>query len=235
MTELVASAGRKRSKPGPLTQLMFDVYTNNGWLMFATVCAISLLFTWFLNSEVLTDQVYYTSLSGKLKPESLIEFVQDQHKSRFLGYFLVPLMLCIKIGLVSICLLAGLSLTSRKLPFRTLCKIAVFAELAFSAGLVVKLFLLCFFREVDTLDQYTSFAPFSVYGLLNPSSVPSWLTYPLQTLDLFQVCYVLMLAVGLSYYLRKPVKQMAWLVVGSYGIGLLLCMIGFAFFKISTS
>ncbi|HEY6901640.1 MAG TPA: hypothetical protein VI233_13390, partial [Puia sp.] len=138
-----------------------------------------------------------------------------------------------KMTCVTFCLLTGLLLTSQKLPLRSLFKIVLIAESAFVVSALIRLLLLAFAIHVQSLGQYMSFAPLSVYSFFNPASIPNWMTYPLQTLDIFQVAYVFLLAYGLHYYMDLPLKKTLGLVLGSYGLGLFCCMIGFAFISVS--
>ncbi len=209
------------------------IYTLNSWWVFSGICFIYLFFNWWLQTEVLTDQVYYYSLAGQVSIEKLSSYLDTQHRVSFLSYLMVPIALLFKMTLVSFCLLTGLLLTSQKLPFQTLFKIVLFAETAFAASTLLRLLLLTFSHNIESLAQFQSFAPLSLFSLFKTSSVPHWLDYPLQTLDLFQVAYVLLLAAGLRFFLRQPFGKMLGLVIGSYGIGLLCTMIGAAFLVIS--
>jgi hypothetical protein len=210
-----------------------SIYTTNIWLVTGITCLVYLFFNWYLQTQILTDQVYTYSLGRQVNPDKLAAFLQGQHRTVLVSYLVVPLTLLVKISLVSLCLLTGLLLTSLKLPFRTLMRIAIFAESAFVTGTLLRLLILAFSHNVESLGQYMSFAPLSLYSLFQPSSVPNWLTYPLQTLDVFQAGYVLLLAAGLHYYIGQPFRKMLGLVLMSYGLGLACCMIGFAFISIS--
>jgi hypothetical protein len=210
-----------------------SIYTTNIWLVSGITCFVYLFFNWYLQTQVLTDQVYTYSLSRQVNPDKLAAFLQGQHRMVPVSYLVVPLTLLVKMSLVSLCLLAGLLVTYMKLPFRTLLRIALFAESAFVAGTLLRLLILTFSHDVESLGQYMSFAPLSLYSLFNPSSVPNWLSYPLQTLDIFQAAYILLLAAGLHYYIGQPFRKMLGLVLTSYGLGLVCCMIGFAFISIS--
>jgi len=210
-----------------------SIYTTNIWLVTGITCLVYLFFNWYLQTQILTDQVYTYSLGRQVNPDKLAAFLQGQHRTVLVSYLVVPLTLLVKISLVSLCLLTGLLLTSLKLPFRTLMRIAIFAESAFVTGTLLRLLILAFSHNVESLGQYMSFAPLSLYSLFQPSSVPNWLTYPLQTLDVLQAGYVLLLAAGLHYYIGQPFRKMLGLVLMSYGLGLACCMIGFAFISIS--
>jgi hypothetical protein len=212
-----------------------SIYATNGWWVFAGLCFIYLFFNWYLQTQVFTDQVYYYSLGGRVSADKLAAFLDAQHHTSFLSYVLVPVSLVIRMTLVAFCLLTGLLLTSQKLAFQTILRIVLFAESGFAAGVLLKLLLLTFSKEIGSLSQFETFAPLSLYSLIGASSVPAWLTYPLQTLDLFQVAYCLLLAAGLCYYLPIPFKKACWLVLGSYGTAIVCCMIVFTFFIFSNT
>jgi len=226
MTELAATE-QKNDLSG------LSLYATNAWMVFGSFCFIYLFFNWYLQSEVLTDKVYTYTLAGQVNPDKLAAFLEGQHRMVVVSYLMVPVAILLKMTLVTLCLLAGLVLTSRKLPLRQIFRIVLFAESAFVAGTLIRLLLLAFSHKVETLGQYMSFAPLSLYSLFPVAAVPNWMAYPLQTLDIFQVGYFLLLATGLQYYLRQPFKEMLVFVLGSYGLGLFCCMIGFAFISIT--
>lgn len=226
MTDLAATRQKNMFTDG-------SPYVLNPWLVLGGFCAIYLFFNWYLQNEVLTEQVYTYTLAGQVNPDKLSAFLDGQHRVSFLSYLMVPVTLLLKMTLVTLCLMTGLLLTSQKLPLRSLFKIVLIAESAFVVSALLRLLLLAFAIHVQSLGQYMSFAPLSLYSLFNPASVPNWMTYSLQTLDVFQVGYVFLLAYGLHYYMGEPFKKSLVLVVSSYGLGLFCCMIGFAFISVS--
>lgn len=226
MNDLAAAEKR------PIT-LEQPIYAVNGWLVFSGICFIYLFFNWYLQTSVLTGEVYYDSLGGRISTDKLAAFLAGQHHMSILSYLLVPVTLLVKLGLVSFCLLTGLLLTSRTLPFGTLLKIVLFAESAFAAGTLLKLLLLAFSRNISSLGELENFAPLSLFSFLKASSIPVWLSYPLQAIDIFQVTYFLLLAAGLRFFLKESFRNMLLLVLGSYGVGLLCCMIAFTLLSVS--
>jgi hypothetical protein len=229
MTDLAATGQSSASSDNT------SLYSINSWWVFAGICFIYLFFNWWLQTRVLTDEVYYYSLGSRVSAEKLATFLDAQHHLSFLSYVLLPVSLVIRMTLVAFCLLTGLLLTSQKISFKSIFKIVLFAESAFAAGVLLKLLLLAFSKDIESLRQFETFAPLSLYSLVNASAVPAWLTYPLQTLDFFQVGYCLLLAAGLRYFLHCSFKKAFWLVLGSYGLGLLCCMVAFAFFIFSNT
>ncbi len=226
MTDLAAS-GQKVTAPST------SVYSINGWFVVGLICFVYVFFNWYLQTQVLTDQLYTYSLGRFVNPDKLSAFLEGQHRMFFLSYLMLFVNLGIRMLLVSTCLLAGLLLTSQKLPFRTLYRIVLFAESAFVAGVLFRLLVLAFSRDMNSLGHYLHFAPLSLYSFFPPDSVPVWLIYPLQTLDLFQAGYIFLLAAGIQHFMGKPLKKSLKLVLGSYGIGLLCWMIAVAFVTVS--
>jgi len=223
----LAAADHRQVTPGA------SIYTTNAYLVFGIYCFVYLFFNWYLQAQVLTDQVYTYSLGGQVNPDKLTAFLQGQHRVQFLSYVFVPVVMLMKMLLVAFCLLAGLLLTSQKLSFAVIFRIVLFAESAFAAGTLFRLLVLAFSHNIDSLGQYMSFAPLSLFSFFKASSVPNFLVYPLQTLDVFQVFYVCFLAKGLQIHLKRSFSQSLEQVVGSYGVGLLTTMIFVAFLSIT--
>lgn len=186
-----------------------------------------------MQTQVLTDEVYHYSFGGQVSTAKLTEFLSGQHRTRVLSYILVPVVLLLRMLIVSFCLLAGLLLTSRKPAFSQLFRIVLIAEAAPVAGVLIKLLILSFFVHIDTISQFEALAPFSVYSFLNAAAVPRWLVCPLQSLDIFQAAYILLLAGGLRHYLKFSFRNALRWVLCTYGLGLLCLMIGLAFLVIS--
>lgn len=226
MSDLAATEQRRVSSGASL-------YTTNPWLVFGIYCLVYLFFNWYLQQHVLTDQVYTYTLGGSVNPDKLAAFLQGQHRMEFLSYVFVPVMIAIKMFLVAFCLMAGLLLTSQKLAFSTVFRIVLFAESAFVISTLFRLLVLAFSHSVDSLGQYMAFAPLSLFSLFHATSVPNWLLYPLQTLDVFQGLYVFFLAKGLQHFLQRSFKESLEQVAGSYGLGLATAMIFFAFISIT--
>jgi len=221
-----AATGQRPASP------VNSIFTTNAWLVFGGMCFIYLFFNWYLQTQVLTERVYTYSLGGQVNPDKLAAFLEGQHRVAAVSYLLVPVTLLFKMVLVSLCIFTGLVLTSENLSFSTVFRIVLFAESAFVAGTLLRLLLLAFSGNVESLGQYMALAPLSLYSIFRSASIPNWLVYPLQTLDVFQVMYVCLLAKGLQYYGKKSFRASIEMVAGSYGVGLAVCMIGFAFISV---
>lgn len=210
-----------------------SVYTINSWWFFGGACLISLLFAWFVQTQVLTDEIYYNYLSDRLTADKIESTIQMQKRIGLAGYLFIPVGLLLKIGFTVVCIATAISFTGYQISFKTIFKIALVAEVAFILSILLKMFILFMFKDINSLEELRNFAPFSLFALFNASAVPEYLRYPLQTINLFEVLYCILLAAGLQFYLSKSFKNMFRLVLASYGIGLLCWVICAVFISIN--
>jgi hypothetical protein len=206
------------------------IYDINGWFIFSGICLVYLFSTYYLQQHVLTEAVYYNSLSA-LDEHEIEEIYHTKERAGILGYMMVPVTTTVKILFASFCIYTGLLLTGNSTEFRKIFRIALFAEFAFVVATLVRLIALAFFTDMENFDQLRSFAPLSLYSLIG--SAPAYLIYPLQTINVFEVLYCFLLAAGLLYYLKRPIKKMLLLVLCSYGLGLLAWMVFVGFLNVN--
>ena len=207
---------------------------HNAWL----ITGISLIFifsAWYIQTQVLTDEVYYNSLGGHTDPSRIDSIIQLQHRFGLVSYVMVPVGLLLRTTAVAFCLFTGLLLAGHKIRFGTVFKVALFGEGAFVVYTLLKLLLLAFSHPISRLQELQEFAPLSLYSLLGTSAVPRWLMYPLQTLNLFEVGYWFILAAGLRHFLRLPLGKMLVLVLSTYGIALLGWIAGVEFLALNAA
>lgn len=210
----------------------FDI---NNWWIFGAICLVYLFSSFYLQTQVLTDEVYYQSLSAQFSADEMDALLVQSRDSGIWGYILVPAMLLVKTGFTGLCLYTGLFFIGRSLSAAQIFKIALLAETAFVAATLVRLVWLGFFKEIDTFDSLRYFAPGSLFSLFDPTQVPNWLVFPLQTLNVFELGYVLLLAAGLQHFLQLRFNKMLLLSAASYGCGLLAWMLVVAFISMNLS
>lgn len=218
-----------KTRPAGPGQHIYDI---NGWLVFAGICLVYFFSSFYLQQFVLTDSVYYNSMPG-LDEHEIEEAIHLKESAGIFAYVMVPVTTAIKILFAAFCVYTGLLLTGNSVQFKKIFRIALFAEFAFVIATLIRLIILAFFTDMDNFDQLRSFAPLSLYSLIG--SAPAYLTYPLQTINLFEVLYVFLLAAGLQYFLQRPLKKMLLLAICSYGLGLIAWMVFMGFISVNFS
>jgi len=120
--------------------------------------------------------------------EDYLNFV---HKWQWINYLLIPVALMLRISFAWICLKAG-SFISERYDSVSFWNIAIQAEVIFAVGALAGLLYTEFFVEVQSLEQL-SVNPFSLH-VFTVDSTPKWSSYFFNTLNLFELGYVLFLA-----------------------------------------
>jgi hypothetical protein len=207
----------------------------NNWYLFLALTALYVLLSYYTAHFIIKDSLYYNSFGDRLAMDRIDAFISKQKSREWIGYALTPLLLLIKTGYTAVCMSLGGFVAGMEAPFKKVFKVALFAEMIFLAGGVLQNLSLHLFASLNTLEDVQNFAPFSLYGLLGLKEVPAYLNYPLRLINLFEICYWLLLAAGLRALLNKPFGKMLGFVLGSYGVGLLVWAVFIVFLTINLS
>ena len=136
------------------------------------------------------------------------------------------LLVFIRIVCVSICLYLGLFFFSNpddnayKISFNVTLK----AEVVFVVHTIVRIVWYGAIHIPQSLEEL-QVLPLSLMHFFDPVIIDPWLIYPLNTLNIFEVLYFLMLSALLSVAVQIKFRKAFDLVFVSYGAGLLLLIV----------
>lgn len=149
---------------------------------------------------LIDETVFFNSYSEQLTYDRAIELFQEMRSFSWIAYAITFVMLILKFTSVSILIFIGVFFADlqREITLGNVFKVVIISELIFIAASVVKIVWFIFFVSSYTLEDLSFFYPLSLINLFTESEVASYWVYPLQTVNLFQVLYVLMLAYGLG-------------------------------------
>lgn len=214
------------------------LYSNkpvNGYLIFISLCFLSMILTLVGNYTLLTDELYFDFFGEKLAYDRIVDIIDASKEWRWVNYIIQPVFYLLKFFLVSSCLATGALLSGMTISFKDLFRITMMAELVFFIPPIIKIFWFGIFHVDYTLQDLQFFSPLSVLSYINRESVEVWLLYPLQLLNLFELAHWLLLAYGLYELTRERYSKMLGLVAASYGTGLLLWVVFIVFLTINLS
>ena len=97
------------------------IYDFNSWFVFSGICLVYLFSSYYLQQHVLTEQVYYNSLST-VDEHEVEEMIHLKERAGLLGYLLVPVTTTVKILFASFCIYTGLLLTGNNAAFKKIFK-----------------------------------------------------------------------------------------------------------------
>ncbi len=210
---------------------------NNNFLLFFA------LYTFIFSFAVLSkyflgiDDLIYKSIGDKLTEDQLKEILHLRDLWTWLSYLLFPLLLYIKIVIITIIIDLGLFFYNynKEIKYKQLFNIVVKAEFIFLLPIIIKFVWFVFFQTDYTLDDIQKFAPLSLYSIFPHNDTNLWLSYPLQMVNAFELLYWIRLS-SLISKVAEITKLKAFVIVAySYGIGLFTFIILVMFFTLKIS
>lgn len=206
----------------------------NSWKYILIILGIYAIIDCVINYLFISDGIYYQSFGEKLATERIAKMIEQSQKWQWLSYVFMTVIVLIRIGFTTTCLYSGLFVANLKVRFRDLFKVALLADFVFVLAGLVKLVILIFFKEVNTLDDL-QFQPLSLMQFFDKGSVDSLLVYPLSLISIFELLYWLALAWLLTGVIEKPLSSSLKTVASSYGTGLLLWVLFVMFLTVNLS
>lgn len=175
------------------------------------------------------------SLGEQITRRELENLINVREKWQWLGYALLPLLLLVKISIVAGLLDIGCFFFGKDIRYKTLFHIAIKAEFVFLLVIVFKTAWFYWIQTEYSLEDLQYFYPLSLLQLFGYESLEPWFIYPLQVVNLFELCYWLLLGYGLSKALKQSMDYAMGIVASSYGVGLLIWVAGVMFFTLNMS
>jgi len=198
----------------------------NNYILFLAIVVFNILIIFLIKYGLGLDKLVYNFYAEQLAKDQLQKLLAVQQKWAWVGYAIIPLMVLLRSSLVALCLSIGVFFydIERKIAFKKYFRIALMGEFVL---LLVGLFKFGYFYFVKTnytLLDLQQYYPLSYINFLDRTNLQPWLIYPLQTLNLFELAYVLVLVFGLHKLLKNTFTKSLEMVALSYGTGLLIFM-----------
>ena len=210
---------------------LHSFFDTSAWWYFVLLCVGSLLAMYVQSELILTDEVYYNTLGEQLTIERIKEVLDAQRKYVWIGYVLVPLMIVIQAFLITLCLNVGVILLDWKITFRKMYGMVIKSSIIFLLYKLVIIFVLLMV-DLDKVEDMMKADKFSLLSLMGQNSVPKWMYYPFQTVNVFEIIFIVLLGYGISY-LKDEKKPEIGFVLSTYGVGLLFWVLFVVFIMIN--
>ncbi len=201
---------------------------------FIILCVVSVLLVIITNYLLDTNELMLNSLSEQLTRDQLEEFVELNQKWQWVGYLTLPIILFIKVGLISTVLFMGTYLFNKSITYKTLFRIVTKAEFIFIIVGVIKLIWFSF-SDNYTIEEIQSFYPLSALSIIGYEGISPWFVYPFQTLNLFELMYWIVLAYLIGKEINTSTDKALKIVASSYGSVLLIWVVTVMFLTLNMS
>jgi hypothetical protein len=202
--------------------------------LFLTI--LTILITEITKSVLNLDKLIYSSLAEQLTSQQIEDFLNLQKKWQSLGYFFAPIMLLIKITLITSVIYIGIFFFSKKeVSYKILWDIVINAEFIFLLVPFFKIIWFYFFQTNYKLEDFQYFYPISTLNIIGYQGLEPWFIYPFQILNLFELAYWLILAFYIGKITQTNMDNGLKIVASSYGAALLLWVVTIMFFTLNYS
>lgn len=175
------------------------------------------------------NSLVYDSLSQQFAHELIDDAFNEIRKWQLIGYLLIPFLLFVKTHLIAGILGIGAFLFDKEISHKKLWRIALKAEFIFLFPAVVKLFWFYFHQTEFTLEELQTFYPLSLLNFFREGKLPLWYLYPLQTINVFEVIYVIALALLIDKAIKNEREIGMKIVSSSYIPALLIWVVSIMF------
>lgn len=191
--------------------------------------------TFFADNWIFTEELFYRSFSTKLQVYSIDELLESREQLRWTTYAVQIFIVMFKALFAALCIFIGVVLSNIEFSFKDLFRSVVIAETIFIIAQLIFLLNLYFHRTELTFDTTANYFPLSMLSFWGTENVVPWLHFPLQTLNLFEVFYILFISWLLSKQWKPNFVESLNIVLPSYGIGLLLWLVLVTFLTLQVS
>jgi hypothetical protein len=217
--------------------LLLRYYSLKRLHLFILVVLLNLIIIWLSRSVLINETVFYNTYSEQLTYDRAMNLFERMKDFSWISYAFTPILLLIKFSLISMVLYTGVVFCNLqdKISLGSVFKIVIGSEIIFViAGFLKFLWFYLFAGNYD-LNELGFFYPVSLINLFKESEVSNLWRYPLQTVNLFHLIYILLLSYGFSNLNRINRKESEKIVLLSYLPILILWVVLVMFISIDAS
>ena len=176
-------------------------------------------------NHIFFTEIYFSQwYEGILTQTQLQEAVSMLNKWEWGIIAMNIFMVFVKIVLVAACLYLGSFFLSNKINYKDIYNIVLKSEIICLVCYVVRLLWFQFVHPPESVEAL-QVMPLSMMSFFDTSIIEPWLIYPLNTMNIFEVLYFVMLSALMAEAIQIKFRKAFDLVFVSYGAGLLLLIV----------
>lgn len=209
-----------------MKQLVQKYFTLNTWIIFLLLFAIYSVALTIELRYIFTDNMYFNSLEGKRTIEGIQNLITGERKREWLNYPIAGLVILVPSLLIGFCLNLGAVLKDYKASFTNFFGIAMKAQIIFALNYLTSIIL----RALGLVNfSYTTannnYEYQSALVFFDTKALPVWLLYPIQCINIAEIIHILLLSLGITWFLNLRYSKALFFVLLWYGVGLLIWIV----------
>lgn len=195
---------------------MTDLFQRNSVFIFLLYVSVMLVVTFLQQEFVLLPELQNIDIIGE---ESKVQLIERFHQFRWLAYIVAPVILLIRLCLVSICLYLG-SFFFSHMSGR---KYKEWWDAALQAQVVMVLYslLLCLVNVYSGMNKGMDITKYSSLLFLAGDNVEQWVKIPLSVVNIFEIVYWCVMSLCIEKMVGVSFGKSFKFVMSSYGVGYL--------------
>ena len=217
--------------------LLLRYFSLSRLQLFIGIVLANLVIIWLSKAVLINEIVFYNTFSEQLTYDRSIKLFDDMRRFAWIGYAVTPVILLIKFSLVSLVLYAGIIFCNiqDRVSLGSVFKIVIASEIIFVCASLFKVIWFYFLAGNYDLNDIGFFYPLSLINLFKISEVNKLWIFPLQTVNIFQVIYVISISYGLNKVCKVDNPDSDKIVLLSYLPALVLWVVLIMFLTIDAS
>jgi len=200
----------------------------DNWVYYFALCVVCILFTFAFNYFLLTDSLYYSSLSEQYTSEQIQKILDIRNSWSYIGYFFIPIIIIIRVLYSSFCLFLGDLFQETHWGFKKLFNISLKTDVVFCFSVICNFYYYAFSENYDKIEDL-SINHFSLLHTAGKENIPSWLVFAFNSLNIFELFYVFLLIIFIHSLLKISYLKSIVFVLLTYGIGNYLYIVTITF------
>lgn len=170
------------------------------------------------------ENIFLNSIGMKVSLEKGMEIFNAFSKFRWIGFFLIPFIISIKILFTAFALTIGDFFSDYNVGFIACLNVSLKAEIAYLLSTFTSFIYIEFIWQIENL-QDLSIIPFSLLHLLKNNIYPDWSKAILSTINLWEFIYIILISKFLGYYNQQSFKHNIAFTLSTYGVALLFWIV----------
>ena len=201
---------------------------------FCLLCACSLLFAFLGERFLFSESLFYSSLNEHYTNEQIIILLNLREKWIGISYLLIPVFVIIRILYTSFCLFLGDLFQETHWGYKRMFNIALKADIVFILSAIVVFYYYLIFGYYKTTNDL-NIHPFSLLAVTGQESIPGWLVFAYNSINVFEILYVVFLT--LLIHVSTQIGYIKALIFSllTYGIGNYLYITAITFLYLNYS
>jgi len=214
--------------------LFKDYFSINKWMFFLSFSVINILIVFLTKKILINEDVFYNSFQEQISYEKSLELYETLMHYGWTSFILTPLVFLLKAFIITVIIYIGFIITGKlfSISMRDIFSVVLASEIWFVVGGLAKFISAFFLKDISTINDLTYYYPLSLLSIFNYHELdPIWLI-PFQTLNLFHLCYIIFLALGIQYKCKVSRSDAERIILTTYLPSLFIWILIIMFFSI---